>query len=145
NVANTRATSAKDVQNIKNTGAKELQNIKDKGAYDRELLRQGTPMIVSPEMATLAEQPELAGQKISGATLKNFVSALRAHGTGIKDLGQEGLWVVDNTGRKLHQVSVSSPSLTRAVAGRQAGVTDVYDENGDLVPMTDAERLGRGL
>lgn len=102
-------------------------------------------MTISPEMATLAEQPELAGKAVSGATLKNFVSALRAHGTGIKDLGEEGLWVVDNTGRKLHQISVSSPSLTRAVAGRQAGVVDVYDENGDLVPMTDAERLKRGL
>lgn len=145
NVAGTRANAATSVQGLKNTGAVALQNVKDKGAYQRELLRQGAPMVVSPQMAELAEQPELAGKSISGATLKNFSAALRAHGAGIKDLGQEGLWVVDNTGRRLHQISVSSPSMTRAVAGRQAGVVDVYDENGDLVPMTDAERLQRGL
>jgi hypothetical protein len=145
NVANTRAGTATTVQGMKNTGAQQLQNIKDKGAYQRELLKQGAPMVISPELATLAEQPELSGKSISGATLKNFTAALRAHGTGIKDLGEEGLWVVDNTGRKLHQISVSSPSLTRAVNMRQSGVVDVYDENGDLVPMTDAERLKRGL
>jgi hypothetical protein len=55
------------------------------------------------------------------------------------------LWSVDKFGNRIKQMSVNSPSMARAVAGKQAGVVDVYDNNGNLVPMTDAQRLAAGL
>lgn len=127
-------------------GSKEkVATTQQTGAYQRELLKQGAPMNVDPELAQLAGQPQLAGKAINGTTLQNFIKTLSARGIHIQDLGDEGLWSIDKAGNRIKQVSVTSPSLTRAVAGRQAGVVDVYDNDGNLIPMTDAQRLKAGL
>lgn len=135
-------------QLIQNKGKTDVQGLKDQGALTRVALQNGMPMLITPQMAQIAGQPDVAGQYLSGKSLANFMKMFQGTGAGVKDLGADGMWAVDRMGNKLQQVTVGSPSLERASAYARARAentpVDVFDSEGNLATISQAQQLQTG-
>jgi len=86
------------------------------GRVEAAKINQGVPIPVDETVANLAGYPELAGQKVGKGTWSSLSKSISAQGYQFKDLGNEGLWLVDRAGHKIKRMS-DSPLLQRALAG----------------------------
>lgn len=127
-VAETKVAGSKDIATMNNTSKQQIA-----------ALQAGAGMVVQPEMAQIAGQPQLAGQTLSGKSLANFLKMYTATGAAIHDLGDEGMWSVDKAGNRIKRVTVSSPSVARAnafasakAANTPVNVLDI-DDNGNPI------------
>lgn len=77
----------------------------------------GLQLPVSEVTANLAGAPELAGKNLGKGGWQMLNTALRTRGFHVQDMGTSGgdggLWVVDNAGNKIHQVSPTSLMMAR--------------------------------
>lgn len=82
-------------------------------------INQGQGVPVDSTIANLVGMPEVSGQPAGKALWANINSALKANGYQYKDLGQDGLWLMDRAGNKIKRIS-DSPSIQTAQARGQA-------------------------
>lgn len=152
NVAGTRAGAQTTVANTNAASRSNVANINAESKAQIAALQMGAPMTITPQMAQVAGQPELAGKQLAGKSLGNFMKVFTATGAGIHDLGEEGLWAVDRMGNRIARVSVSSPSVGRANAFAEAKAKNTpvnviqWDDNGtpSVKAISQAEQLKTG-
>lgn len=123
-----------------------IPNVKidtDKKAFELEIMKSGQ-FPVDPVTANLVNRPDLAGKPVSAALWKGMNSVLQARGLHTADLANEGLWVLDREGNKIHQISEVSPAMARGEAYGANRPVQALDGQGNAVYMKagDAERSG---
>ncbi len=142
----------KEIATTNVAGRKDVANINANSKAQIAALSAGAGMVIQPEMAQIAGQPQLAGQTLSGKSLANFLKVYTATGAAVHDLGDEGMWSVDKAGNRIKRVTVSSPSVARANAFAEAkarntpvNVLDI-DENGNPImrAISQKEQLATG-
>lgn len=135
--------------NIGAASKEKVEGMKETGQMAIARLKAGAPMHIDADIANLAGQPQLANQDIGGTTLTNFAKVLGAKGYKVQDLGNDGLWVIDRGGNRVKQISVSSPSIARGEAFARARAeytpVNVFDENGNLTAVSQAQQLQSGI
>lgn len=115
----------------------------DKKAFELETMKNGQ-FPVDPVTAQLVNRPDLSGKAVSPALWKGMNSVLQARGLHVTDLAQDGLWVLDRAGNKVHQISEVSPAMARGEAYGANRPVQALDNEGNAVYMKagDAERTG---
>lgn len=138
------------VQASKNEGILENTGLKNFGSLQVAALKAGAPMMVDPELASIAGQPQLAGKFVSGPTLQNFIRTLSAKGVRVMDLGDEGLWSTDRFGNRIKQVTINSPFLERAATyaksrAENTPFSPVFNDDGTLGTISEAQAIQQGI
>lgn len=129
-----RSMSEKEIMNSPELEQKWRSNMAAMGLKDaetdklRDMLMGQFP--VDATTAALANRPDLAGKSVSMQMWKGIQQVLNAKGLKDRDLGEEGMWVLDRAGNKYHQISAVGPSVARAVAFSMNKPLSVIDENG---------------
>lgn len=115
----------------------------DKKAFELETMKNGQ-FPVDPVTAQLVNRPDLSGKAVSPALWKGMNSVLQARGLHVTDLAQDGLWVLDRAGNKVHQISEVSPAMARGEAYGANRPVQALNNEGNAVYMKagDAERTG---
>lgn len=116
----------------------------EKKQFELEAMKNGM-FPVDAVTANLVNRPDLAGKPVSATLWKGMNSVLQARGLHPVDLAQEGLWILDKAGNKVHQISELSPSMARGQAygaNRPVQALDPTDNTVKYMTAGKAEALG---
>jgi hypothetical protein len=141
--ADTKGQVADQQGAVANAKIPNLQIDTEKKAFELETMKSGQ-FPVDPVTAQLVNRPDLANKAVSPTLWKGMNSVLQARGLHVTDLAQDGLWVLDRAGNKVHQISAVSPSMARGEAYGANRPVQALDNEGNAVWMRagDAERQG---
>jgi len=123
------------------TGLAQSQD--EKTQLEVEQIRQGL-FPVDPITAQLVNRPELAGKAVSPFMWKQMQGVLTARGLKAMDLGQDGYWMVDRAGNKVHQISAVGPSVARAQAYGANRPVQALTSEGNLQWMPAGQAYAQG-
>lgn len=140
-IAAQRATIASDLAQAR---IPNIQTDTAKKAFELETLKNGQ-FPVDPVTAQLVNRPDLSNKPVSAQLWKGFNDVLTARGLKAIDLGQDGYWLVDRGGNRVHQISSVSPSMARGQAyqmNRPVMALDPTDNTVKWMPAGQAEALG---
>ncbi len=116
----------------------------DKKAFELETMKNGQ-FPVDPVTAQLVNRPDLAGKPVSQQLWKGMEAVLQARGLHTADLANDGLWVLDREGNKIHQISAISPTMARGEAygaNRPVQALDPADNTVKWMRAGNAEAAG---